>query len=75
VGDEIDYDCDGTELCYRDDDDDGYGDATTLVSTGDIDCQDALESTLDTDCDDTNIDEYPGQTWYADPDLDGYGTG
>src|SRR5690606_20426895 len=26
-----------------------------------------------TDCDDTNDNEYPGQTWYVDADSDGYG--
>ena len=55
VGDEVDSDCDTTELCYLDADDDGLTDGAgdTMVST-DSDCQDATESTTmeGDDCDD-----------------------
>jgi len=62
-------------VCYRDDDDDNYGDSITINSTGDTDCQDALESTLNTDCNDSDVNEYPGQTWYVDADADDYSPG
>jgi MYXO-CTERM domain-containing protein len=60
VGDGIDGDCDGQELCYRDGDDDGLRpiEETTLVSA-DLDCDDAAEATsldLAADCDDNSLD-------------------
>lgn len=41
-GDEVDQDCDGTELCYGDPDGDGEGEATE-VESADTDCDDAGE--------------------------------
>ncbi len=77
-----DEDCDGNELCYEDDDKDGYGSTTTKVST-DLDCNDSKESSVSTDCWDkgTNDDEtYPGAaasdsttSCMTDYDGDGYG--
>jgi hypothetical protein len=62
VGDEIDSDCDGSELCYQDLDEDGYRTAETLASS-DADCTDAGEASSDVplvDCDDTRAGVYPG---------------
>ena len=74
VADGVDSTCDGIELCYRDDDGDGYGDSTTINST-DLDCTDTVESIYNTDCDETDILEYPGQTRWKDIDGDNYGDG
>ena len=53
VADEIDSDCDGSELCFFDGDGDGFGasDGST-VSSGDASCADPGESTDSLDCDD-----------------------
>ncbi|MFH1469818.1 MAG: MopE-related protein [Pseudomonadota bacterium] len=66
TGDGVDYDCDGTEICYDDDDNDGYLDTTgdTRTST-DTDCADAYEGLATdptTDCDDTSAAFNPGVT-------------
>ncbi|MBZ0118581.1 MAG: hypothetical protein K8H88_16375, partial [Sandaracinaceae bacterium] len=57
AGDGVDSNCDGTEICYLDNDDDGFRrpDGATLAST-DGDCMDAREArTADpaTDCNDS----------------------
>ena len=71
-GDEVDQDCDRQELCFDDDDDDGFLDATgdTRPST-DVDCDDAFEGAVGdllTDCDDLDVATYPGA-----PDATGDG--
>jgi hypothetical protein len=43
-GDEVDQDCDGSELCYDDDDGDGLGDPAALIVSSDADCDDRGES-------------------------------
>ena len=74
VGDEVDSDCDGTELCLPDADDDGYtadlegGDGDTVLSE-DADCQDAGEApagTPDGDCDDAEPRAFPGNEEVCD---------
>ncbi|MFT3924884.1 MAG: MopE-related protein [Myxococcales bacterium] len=79
VGDEIDENCDGKELCFDDDDDDGYLDASgdTRVSN-DVDCRDAFEglaSDPTTDCNDLLSQVHPGQSDAScdqiDSDCDG----
>ncbi len=64
VGDGVDEDCDGGEICYRDGDDDGYLDtARDIVVSMDDDCADAFEGTstdLPTDCDDRDAAVSPG---------------
>ena len=78
MGNQDDEDCDGGEICYDDDDDDGYLDTSgdTRVSA-DADCTDSYEgssSTPTTDCDDNNATAYPGATEYCDghdDDCDG----
>ncbi|MDP2316160.1 MAG: right-handed parallel beta-helix repeat-containing protein [Pseudomonadota bacterium] len=70
VGNGDDEDCDGTETCYDDDDNDGYLDTTADTrSSTDTDCTDAYEgpsTDLTTDCDDTDAYSYPGATEYCD---------
>ena len=66
VGDGVDGDCNGAEICYDDDDDDGYLDGTgdTRAST-DSDCNDAYEGRSSdpfTDCADTDAARHPGAT-------------
>lgn len=84
-----DENCDGQELCYRDNDGDGFGTLTTIPSS-DLDCIDAGESTVSTDCDDASSQDHPGATeivannddencdgqelCYRDDDGDGLGT-
>lgn len=69
VGDEIDSDCDGSEICYVDSDSDGYGSTTTL-SSSDSDCSDSGESTNDEDCDDSEVLANPGETEVCDDGID-----
>ena len=64
VGDGVDSDCDGTEICYDDGDDDGYLASSPATRTSsDTDCQDRYEgSDADplTDCDDADASVHPG---------------
>jgi hypothetical protein len=65
VGDEVDQDCDGAELCFMDADDDGYTDSSELLLSGDTDCQDSgegLAADPDGDCDDSDAAFHPGAT-------------
>ena len=89
VADGVDSDCDGTELCWVDDDLDGFGTSFGAVSTTDIGCVGAGLSLLGTDCDDSRDDVNPGaveivadgidndcdllERCYADADGDGRG--
>ncbi|MEC8424066.1 MAG: lamin tail domain-containing protein, partial [Myxococcota bacterium] len=78
VGNEDDEDCDGSEICYVDADDDGYRLASTVASADD-DCPDAGEAPASDpagDCDDGDAGDYPGATETVgnedDEDCDGY---
>ncbi len=66
AGDEMDGDCNGTEICVVDADDDGYTtDAPATIVSADVYCDDAGEaSDLDPagDCDDASALYYPGAT-------------
>lgn len=55
---------------YADTDGDGFGDAANTTSACSIP---AGYVTDNTDCDDTNEEEFPGAVWYADTDNDGLG--
>ena len=64
VGDQVDQNCDGSEVCYVDSDDDDYRtiDTSLTVFSSDLDCLDAgegLSSDPATDCDDANPNRNP----------------
>ncbi|MBN2348386.1 MAG: hypothetical protein JXJ22_06090, partial [Bacteroidales bacterium] len=65
-GDGIDQDCNASETCYKDADNDGYRpDASSTVASADCDCMDSGEATSSDpvgDCDDSNSTVYPGAT-------------
>ncbi|MFH1465933.1 MAG: putative metal-binding motif-containing protein, partial [Pseudomonadota bacterium] len=74
VGNGDDEDCDGHEVCYDDDDNDGYLDATgdTRTST-DVDCADANEGTNTdptTDCNDAVAAINPAATETVGDEVD-----
>ena len=83
IADAVDQDCDGTELCYADADDDGFTDGSSTVLSTDTDCTDTGEGTASDptgECDDTNADTYPGAAasdsttdCLTDADGDGFG--
>ena len=59
--------------CYLDNDNDGFGDP----SVSQVECQTCSTGyvTDNTDCDDNDPAEFPGQIWYLDGDNDGYSDG
>jgi subtilisin-like proprotein convertase family protein len=71
ISDGIDQDCNGGELCYLDNDSDGYRpNATATLASADLDCLDAREArgaAPTTDCNDNNAAVNPG----VDADSDG----
>ena len=80
VGDGEDQNCDGSELCYDDDDDDGFrDDAGSVIASSDLDCADSGEATASDrtgDCDDKNSAINPDgkevcDASNADEDCDG----
>ncbi len=89
VADGVDQDCDGGDTCFQDADGDGYGGSATLGSS-DLDCTASGESSVDTDCDDSEASTYPGaaegvadgvdgdcdgaELCYEDADGDGHGS-
>ncbi len=61
AADGVDQDCDGTEFCFRDDDEDGFGaDDGAVLASFDVDCTDAGESDTPDDCNDEDPSVYPG---------------
>jgi MYXO-CTERM domain-containing protein len=79
VDDELDQDCDGEELCYLDQDGDGYRpDAVSTVTSVDLLCDEPGEAQAEEptgDCDDEDASAYPGAPEVAgdavDQDCDG----
>lgn len=71
IADGVDQDCDGTELCYLDADNDGSGVASTVVSPSAACDTDGAAPTLG-DCDDGDSLEFPGARWFPDGDGDGF---
>ncbi len=74
AGDGVDQNCDGTEVCYKDADDDGYRpDSTSTVTSTDVDCTDSGEAVAGDptgDCDDGNAAINPGATEIAGDGID-----
>ncbi len=69
VGDEIDQNCDGREVCYLDADNDGYR-VTATIDSMDLDCNDAQEARATEpagDCCDSDKFARPGQNLYFPP--------
>ncbi|MCB0522039.1 MAG: hypothetical protein KDD27_24060, partial [Saprospiraceae bacterium] len=78
VCDGVDNDCDGQTdngvliTYYADTDGDGFGDPANTI----LDCSAPTGYVLDnTDCDDSDGNEFPGQIWYLDFDGDLYSDG
>jgi MYXO-CTERM domain-containing protein len=74
TADGVDSNCDGTELCFDDDDDDGYLDSSRDTRTSaDADCADPFEGTsadATTDCDDAASAINPGVPEIVGDDID-----
>ena len=78
VADGLDQDCDNVDHCYDDSDFDGVGGSSSSAGN-DLDCTDSGESTLNNDCDDGDVNSFPGASvssiWVADGadrDCDGF---
>ncbi|MCF8113573.1 MAG: putative metal-binding motif-containing protein, partial [Desulfotignum sp.] len=65
----VEYNC-GVALYYQDADGDGYGDPNVTSTSAQAGFVQNSQ-----DCNDSNPDEFPGQTWYLDNDGDGYSDG
>ncbi|MEC7984528.1 MAG: MopE-related protein [Myxococcota bacterium] len=74
-GDGIDQDCDDVDVCFEDNDEDGYGHNTHIVGTT-LDCSGLYESASNDDCDDNEPNINPGEleipTDGIDQNCDGY---
>ncbi len=72
TGDEIDQDCDGDEVCYQDNDNDGYR-TTSTRNSSDEDCDDdkeASSSETSGDCDDSASTVHPGASEVTGDEID-----
>lgn len=72
VGDGVDEDCDGGEICYDDDDNDGYldtsGDTRMSISYNCNDDYEGRDIDPTTDCDDFDANVHPHAQEVCDPD-------
>lgn len=72
AADGIDQDCNSMEACYADLDQDGFGNPElALIGSADADCTDPGESAVNSDCDDTSDDAFPGNTEVNADGIDG----
>jgi hypothetical protein len=72
---DVDEDCDGRLLCYRDSDRDGHGHRTTVLHAGTTcDAPDAQAAAVTGDCDDQRADVWETASMYRDADGDGWGS-
>ncbi len=71
VGDNVDQNCDGAEVCYLDNDDDGARSSATVTSS-DADCNDAMEAVSGDpiDCNDNNAAIHPGASEFVGDNVD-----
>jgi len=71
IGDGVDQNCDGREICYVDWDGDGDRSSDTIASA-DADCDDRFEAPLDRelDCDDFDASVYAGAVERVGDDVD-----
>lgn len=71
TGDEIDEDCDGTELCFVDSDADSFR-STMTVPSSDVLCRAFGEATVGMriDCDDTRANIHPGAAEIVGDEID-----
>jgi len=70
--DDADPTCTGKTTWYGDADGDGYGNAGNTTAA----CSKPAGYVVNnTDCNDSNAKEHPGQTWYKDADNDSYSDG
>jgi len=69
VGDQVDQNCDGHELCYVDADRDGYRDRTATATSSNTLCADPgqLPASAGIDCCDADANVHPGQTAWFEP--------
>jgi len=66
AGDGVDQDCNNTDMCYRDDDNDNFG-QTTLLDGLSLSCiSDLGRAPVNTDCDDGAPNNFPGNVEVCD---------
>ena len=72
AGSGVDANCDGQFTWYIDFDLDSYG-SDILTTSSSSSVPGLGESINNLDCNDSDVDQFPGQIWYEDADGDGFG--